>query len=70
MSAALIAPVATPVASPWTIRAANSMSTSWATANITMPTICTGSAISSTGRRPTRSDSEPAKTSAVISAST
>ena len=67
-SAALMQPMATPVARPWRMRAANSQTTLGATANTSMATISTTSAASSTGRRPRWSDNEPATSSALSSA--
>ena len=54
-----IAPSAAPVARPWTTRAISSSGTPPATANMTSEAACTASAASSTGRRPTWSESLP-----------
>ena len=50
--AALIAPIAVPVAIPWSVRAANSQPTSWAPANAAIATISSAKAATSVGRRP------------------
>ena len=57
--AAPIAPRAAPVDRPWTTRADSSAGTPVAVAKITSEPACTAIAVSSTGRRPTWSDSLP-----------
>ena len=59
-SAALAALSAAPVARPWSPRATNSQVTESANAKATVDAISTPSATSSTGRRPTSSETRPA----------
>ena len=63
-----IAPAAAPVDRPWMIRAISSCGTPSAVANTTMTTAWIAMAASSTGRRPTWSDSEPTVSSAASTA--
>ncbi len=67
-SAALIAPIAVPVAIPCRIRAANSQPTPLAPAKASMATISSTSAAISVGRRPMWSEIEPTTSSAASSA--
>jgi hypothetical protein len=64
-----MAPAAAPVDRPCTIRATSSCGTPCAVANTTMVATWIASAASSTGRRPTWSDSRPTISSAVSTAS-
>ena len=60
--------MATPVPRPCSTRAPNSQPTPSATANTAIAAASSSSETSSTGRRPTRSDSAPVVSSAAISA--
>ena len=63
-SAALAAPRARPVATPWMPRATKSQATEPALMKITVVPMSTARETSRTGRRPTRSDTLPASSSA------